>query len=110
MPDAPIVDLIGDGNFETVFLRPVMSSAKNTELEARFVFSRFDRTGQNASILVRAALIRVTLAIATSAPIVLSASCPLLAWRDPVYIWLTLLQRSDAHRIWDGIAYELNAA
>ena len=37
-------------------------------------------------ILVRAVLIWAALAIAIIAPIVLSASSPLLAWRDPIYI------------------------
>ncbi|MCK8464589.1 ferric reductase-like transmembrane domain-containing protein [Aliiroseovarius sp. S1339] len=37
-------------------------------------------------ILVRAVLIWMALTIVTAAPIALSASSPLLAWRDPIYI------------------------
>ena len=75
------------GEFKTVFLRPVMRSAKETRASRRTSsFSRSDRVGNTEMRLARVTLIWAALAAALCVPIAAAAVSPLLEWRGPVYI------------------------
>src|SRR5262245_3129357 len=73
------------GEFKTVFLRPVMRSAKDTWRRTSS-FSRSDRVGYEGMRLARVTLIWALLAAAVFVPIAAAAASPLLEWRGPVYI------------------------